>query len=233
MHAIDKPVGGLHPVTIDLPDAALEGDLVVSPSADALVVFAHGSGSDRLSPRNRYVARILQDAGLGTLLVDLLTDAEVELDRQTGLYRADADLLARRLMRVTTWLAREPRTEDLRIGYFGAGLGAAAALRAAAQLPHCVRAVVARGGEPDLAWDALAQIACPTLLIAGSRDREALRHNRAALTQLRHGRLEIVHGVSRLLDEPGALDQVAGLAQRWFAEHVTAGRVTIRTRGRR
>jgi putative phosphoribosyl transferase len=195
------------------------GNLTLPEGARGIVLFAHGSGSSRHSPRNRYVAATLDRAGLGTLLFDLLTVDE-EADRANVF---DIDLLARRLLDVTTWLRSGPETKHLRIGYFGASTGAAAALRAAAD-PHAqVAAIVSRGGRPDLAGAALDHVRAPTLLIVGGHDRTVLDLNRAAQGRLRcENRLEIVPGATHLFEEPDALERVAELAAGWFSTHLTA-----------
>jgi len=207
----------------------LEGDVAVPESACGIVLFAHGSGSSRRSPRNRYVARVLQEAGLGTLLMDLLTSEEEAFDAHTAALRFDIELLAGRLMGATEWLLAQPRTAQLRIGYFGASTGAAAALVAAAELPARIAAVVSRGGRPDLAGSALGRVAAPTLLIVGGRDSVVLELNRRALAELpAEKRLEIVPGATHLFEEPGALESVAQLAKNWFALYLN--RASARSR---
>ena len=199
-------------VAVDLGDVSLRGDLTVPPGAPALVVFAHGSGSSRLSPRNRMVARRLERAGLGTLLIDLL--AEAEEGRRDLVF--DIPFLAGRLQDVSRWTRGHAATRDLPLAYFGASTGAAAALRAAAASPEVV-AVVSRGGRPDLAADALPAVRTPTLLLVGSRDREVLELNRAAAALLGGPhRLHVVEGATHLFEEPGALEAVAELAATWF-----------------
>jgi putative phosphoribosyl transferase len=200
---------------------ALEGSLALPEGAAALVLFAHGSGSSRFSPRNRYVAGVLQRAGLGTLLIDLLTASEEEEERYARHLRFDIGLLARRLVGVTHWVRSEPATRLLRIGYFGSSTGAAAALAAAATEPNRIGAVVSRGGRPDLAAEALPRVCAPTLLIVGGEDLDVLELNREALDLLQaEKRLEIVPGATHLFEEPGALEHVAELASRWFASHL-------------
>jgi putative phosphoribosyl transferase len=212
-------------VRIDTGGVALEGDLVIPEGAFALVLFAHGSGSSRFSPRNRHVARLLNKRRLATLLVDLLTAEEEERDatpgpRYGGL-RFDIDLLSDRLMGATDWAAREPATQRLPLGYFGASTGAAAALVAAALRADRVGAVVSRGGRPDLADVALRDVRAPTLLIVGGNDPQVLELNRMALKLMGCVRqLEIVPGASHLFEEPGALDEVARLARDWFLRHL-------------
>ncbi len=199
----------------------LEGALSIPANALGIVLFAHGSGSSRHSPRNRYVANVLREDGLATLLIDLLTAEEDVVDRQTAELRFDIDLLARRLVGATDWLAHEPATRRLAIGYFGASTGAAAALVAAATRPRLVAAVVSRGGRPDLAGAALSRVQAPTLLIVGGLDDVVIELNRAALARLRaEKRLEIVPGATHLFDEPGALEQVARLARGWFERYL-------------
>jgi pimeloyl-ACP methyl ester carboxylesterase len=199
----------------------LEADITIPPPARGMVLFAHGSGSSRFSPRNRYVAQQLQQAGLATVLADLLTPAEEETDARTGEIRFDIGLLAARLEQLTGWLAGQERTADLSCGYFGASTGAAAALAAAAQRPGHVRAVVSRGGRPDLAGQLLPRVRQATLLIVGERDPVVLEINQRALPKIpAEARLAIVPGASHLFEEPGALEQVANLARDWFAEHL-------------
>ncbi|MEU2182207.1 dienelactone hydrolase family protein [Streptomyces thermolilacinus] len=197
--------------------SALRGDLALPTSVPVMVVFAHGSGSSRHSPRNRAVAGALQKAGMGTLLMDLLTEREERHDLLTAEHRFDIDLLASRVMSAVDWLGDEPATRTLAIGLFGASTGAAAALRAAADRPVRVQSVVSRGGRPDLAGDALARVSAPVLLIVGGEDPEVLRLNRdaAALLKVPH-RVEIVPGAGHLFEEPGALDQVVRAAREWF-----------------
>ncbi len=210
--AVHIPVG---PIT-------LEGDLAVSESAHGVVLFAHGSGSSRHSPRNRYVAQVLQQAGLATLLMDLLTEDEEVIDEQTAALRFNIDFLATRLIEATGWLREQPRIVQLPVGYFGASTGAAAALVAAANLPGRAGAVVSRGGRPDLAGEALRHVTAPTLLIVGSRDLTVLELNRKALALLPGEKdLKIVPGATHLFEEPGTLEQVAQLARDWFDSHLT------------
>jgi pimeloyl-ACP methyl ester carboxylesterase len=214
--------------TIHLPvgeDVTLAADLAIPPRARGLVLFAHGSGSSRHSPRNRFVASVLQRAGLATLLLDLLTSDEERADATTGAFRFDVGLLARRLGAVTERMADEPELRHLPIGYFGASTGAAAALIAAAAHPNVVGAVVSRGGRPDLAGAALHQVHAPTLLVVGGADPEVLALNRGAMRALPLGsRLEIVPGATHLFEEPGTLEQVAQLASAWFRGHLPTAR---------
>lgn len=199
----------------------LEGDLSLPDGARGLVLFAHGSGSSRFSPRNRYVARLLNAAGLATLLVDLLTQDEEAIDQLTGRLRFDIELLAERLVGATEWSRQHTQTRHLRIGYFGASTGAGAALVAAAERPQVVGAVVSRGGRPDLADAALSRVRAPTLLIVGGNDRPVIELNRAAFAQLHSEKLlVIVPGATHLFEEPGALDEVARLAREWFARYL-------------
>jgi putative phosphoribosyl transferase len=199
----------------------LEGNLSLPKGADGIVLFAHGRGSSRHSPRNRYVAWLLNDANLATLLVDLLTSEEEAIDLTTAHLRFDIGLLAGRLIGVTDWLTEHPDTRHLRIGYFGASTGAAAALMAAAERADVVGAVVSRGGRPDLAGPALTRVKAPTLLIVGGNDFPVIDLNRAALAQLHcEKQLVIVPGATHLFEEPGALDQVAQLAREWFKRYL-------------
>lgn len=195
----------------------LPGTLVLPGNAKGVVVFAHGSGSSRFSPRNAGVARTLQEAGIGTLLFDLLTEEEDLIYRN----RFNIDLIAERLIRATGWLMEKPDTKDLVAGYFGASTGAAAALKAAAALAPTIRAVVSRGGRPDLAAESLPRVAAPTLLIVGERDGIVLELNREAYAKLAcPKRIEIIPGASHLFEEPGALEEVARLATEWFRRHL-------------
>lgn len=204
-------------VVIPAGTRRLEGMLGQPPGAKAVVAFAHGSGSGRLSPRNQYVARVLQEAGLATLLLDLLEPDEAEDRRKVF----DVGLLAERLQAAADWLAAEPVLCRLRLGYFGASTGAAAALIAAARHPEAVGAVVSRGGRPDLAWTDLPAVVAPTLLIVGGADDVVVDLNRSVLQQLHCPKqLVIVSGATHLFPEPGALEEVAGLAARWFLRHL-------------
>lgn len=199
----------------------VEGNLVVPERAAGVVLFAHGSGSSRLSPRNLRVARELQERGLATLLIDLLTADEEAIDVETAQLRFDIDLLADRLAGATDWLIEQPESRDLWIGYFGASTGAAAALVAAALRPQSIGAVVSRGGRPDLAGDALPRVQAPTLLIVGGEDFAVMDLNREAYARLLcKRRLEIVPGATHLFEEPGTLETVAHLAGDWFLKHL-------------
>jgi putative phosphoribosyl transferase len=208
-------------VRLTIDSATLEGNLAIPAGATGIVLFAHGSGSSRHSPRNRYVAEALREGGLATLLIDLLTSAEEREDARTARLRFDISLLARRVAAATAWLAANPVTSHLRTGYFGASTGAAAALVAAANRPDDVGAVVSRGGRPDLAIPVLARVKAPTLLIVGSLDLPVIDMNREALEHLQvEKRLDIVPGATHLFEEPGALEQVARLARQWFQTHL-------------
>ena len=205
---------------LSVASGAIDGDLAVPAAARGIIVFAHGSGSSRHSSRNKRVAQALQASGFGTLLFDLLTAAEEREDEWTRQLRFDIGLLADRLVAVTDALTEEPDAGELPVGYFGASTGAAAAIVAAAQRPG-VRAIVSRGGRPDLAGDALPRVTAPTLLIVGSLDREVLELNRNAQARLGGPtELEIVTGATHLFEEPGALDEVARLASRHFARYL-------------
>ena len=208
------------PVRIELEDAALNGDLSRPANACGLVVFAHGSGSSRHSSRNRSVAEVLQHAQLGTLLLDLLTDAEERADSITAEFRFDIRLLAERVVGALDWVTVCATTRGLPSGLFGASTGAAAALIAAARRPDIVRAVVSRGGRPDLASDSLPAVTAPTLLIVGGRDEVVVELNRQAFARLNAPKqLEIVPGATHLFEEPGALATVAALARDWFVRN--------------
>lgn len=218
-----KPVADrTEAVSIPAGDGAMAGDLAIPARARGIVLFAHGSGSSRLSPRNRFVARELQHAGLATLLMDLLTTAEERVDELSGgTMRFDIGLLAQRLEAASDWVAANAPTSDLSVGYFGASTGAAAALVAAARWPGRVRAVVSRGGRPDLAGDALDAVRVPTLLIVGGDDRVVIALNEAALEKLRcEKRLEVIPGATHLFEEPGALEQVSAAAVEWFSRYL-------------
>ena len=204
-------------VRVPAGEVMLDGNLALPEGSHAIVLFAHGSGSSRHSPRNRYVARLLNEAKLSTLLIDLLTLDEEVIDARTAQLRFDIGLLAERLVAATDWLTQFPDTKHLRIGYFGASTGAAAALAAAALRKDVVGAVVSRGGRPDLAGAALMLVQAPTLLIVGENDGQVIQLNREALAQLRcEKQLMIVPGATHLFEEPGALDVVARLASDWF-----------------
>lgn len=201
----------------------LEGKLNIPEQARGVVLFAHGSGSGRHSPRNQFVARVLHEMGLATLLIDLLTLPEEEQDRYTGHLRFNIELLSERVIGATDWLSQHPTTRHLKIGYFGASTGAAAALVAAAKHPLVVGAIVSRGGRPDLASSSLTQVQAPTLLIVGSKDTEVLALNRMAASLLKgEKRIEIIPGATHLFEEPGALEQVAQPAGQWFIHYLAS-----------
>lgn len=209
------------PVRIQANEVWLDANLSFPNDARGVILFAHGSGSSRFSPRNRFVASVLTSAKLATVLVDLLTREEERIDDRTAQLRFDIGFLAERVASVTDWLTRDPRTRDLPIGYFGASTGAAAALVAAAERPNTVRAVVSRGGRPDLAGPALPHVRAPTLLIVGGEDDIVIELNRAAMRELRcEKRVVIVPGATHLFEEPGALEQVARLAREWLETYV-------------
>jgi dienelactone hydrolase len=209
-------------VYIQAGRAVLSGNLTIPENATGLVLFAHGSGSGRHSPRNQFVARTLNDGGLATLLFDLLTPDEEATDMRTGEHRFNIGLLAERLVHATRWAKQQEQTRNLRIGYFGSSTGGAAALVAAAELRQDVGAVVSRGGRPDLAGDALPRVQAPTLLIVGGNDDIVIQLNEMARDQMRcEVKLEIVPGATHLFEEPGALKKVATLASDWFSRHLT------------
>jgi len=221
MTQVQTETGEKRLVHVQTGMVTLTGDLVVPEGASGVVLFAHGSGSSRLSPRNRSVARGLSERGLATLLIDLLTAEEERVDVETAHLRFDIGLLADRLAGAKEWLAKQPETRDLRIGYFGASTGAAAALVAAALHPESIGAVVSRGGRPDLAGKLLPRVQAPTLLIVGGDDRPVIEMNRDAFAQLTcKKRLEIVPGATHLFEEPGALEAVARLAGDWLLQHL-------------
>ncbi|PYL23557.1 MAG: hydrolase [Verrucomicrobia bacterium] len=209
-------------VQVPAARAVLSGNLTIPENAMALVLFAHGSGSSRHSPRNQFVARTLNRADLGTFLFDLLTPEEEAVDVHTREHRFNINLLAERLVHATKWARQQKETCDLAIGYFGSSTGAAAALVAAAQLPEDVRAVVSRGGRPDLAGDALPKVQAPILLIVGGNDDIVIELNEMARDQMRcEVKLEIIPDATHLFEEQGALEQVANLASDWFLLHLS------------
>jgi putative phosphoribosyl transferase len=225
----ERETGGAGPeerrVRIPVDGGELGGSLVLPMEAAAIVLFAHGAGSSRLSPRNRYVAEVIQGAGIGTLLFDLLMESEAE-DRANVF---DIGLLASRLIQATSWLLENPRTGGLRVGYFGASTGAAAALTAAARIPETIAAVVSRGGRPDLALRDLGRVRAPTLLIVGGADEEVLELNRIALEHLdTEKELVVVPGATHLFEETGALEEVANFATDWFSRHLANGTEAVR-----
>lgn len=208
-------------VKIPAGNVMLEGELALPKEAQGIVLFVHGSGSSRHSPRNQYVAQVLQSAEIGTLLFDLLTEDEEAIDRSTGHLRFDIGLLSERLIHATHWIQRNSNTQNLQIGYFGASTGGAAALVAAALLGDQISAVVSRGGRPDLAGDALPKVIAPTLLIVGGFDKIVIELNRQAFEQLQCEKaLEIVPAASHLFEEPGKLEEVAKIASDWFAPYL-------------
>jgi putative phosphoribosyl transferase len=203
--------------------ALLSGNLDIPEGAARLVLFAHGSGSSRHSPRNQFVARTLNDAGLATLLFDLLTQEEEAVDMQTRELRFNIHLLAERLVHATKWAKGQEQTRNLRIGYFGSSTGGAAALVAAVDVPQDVGAIVSRGGRPDLADQALPKVQAPTLLIIGGNDDIVIELNEQARDRMRcEVKLEIIPGATHLFEEPGALEKVAQLASDWFVKHLTS-----------
>ena len=210
-------------VQVSAGPVTLAGELQGIDGAAGIVLFAHGSGSSRFSPRNQSVASALQKCGFATLLIDLLTADEEKIDMETAELRFNIGLLSERLIGAASWLRREPKTRDLKLGYFGASTGAAAALIAAAKLPETAGAVVSRGGRPDLAGRALIDVRAPTLLIVGGNDRPVITLNHAALDQLRcEKKLEIIPGATHLFEEPGALEKVAELTCAWFVKYLKA-----------
>jgi len=227
MNIQTKAIGQEQPVQIVLGRVALNGDLTMPEGARGVVLFAHGSGSSRKSPRNRYVARVLQEDGFATLLLDLLTGEEEAIDEHTRHLRFDIGLLASRLVGATDWLGRNapmPQRLPLPIGYFGASTGAGAALVAAAERPEDIHAVVSRGGRPDLAETALRRVQAPTLLIVGENDPYVISLNEQALQQLsaETKELVIVPKATHLFEEPGTLEKVARLAADWFTRYLAA-----------
>lgn len=208
-------------VSIPLGPITLQGDLATPPDPRGVILFAHGSGSGRFSSRNRYVAGVLQQGGFATLLLDLLTAGEEEIDRHTRHLRFDIPLLAGRLTGAVDWLRSDPSTSALPIGLFGASTGAGAALITAAERPEAVRAVVSRGGRPDLAGNALPRVQAPTLMLVGSRDEPVIALNQQAMAQMRaHTELSIVPGATHLFEEPGTLEIVAHQALTWFTTYL-------------
>src|SRR5437867_8157091 len=213
----------MNDVRIEAGREVLFGNLNILENATTLVLFAHGSGSSRYSPRNQFVARTLNNAGLTTLLFDLLTQQEEAIDMRTREHRFNIGLLAERLVHATKWAKQQEHTRDLRIGYFGSSTGGAAALVAAAEIPKNAGAVVSRGGRPDLAGDALPKVQAPTLLIVGGNDDVVIELNEMARDQMRcEVKLEIIPGAAHLFEEPGALEKVANLASDWFNAHLAA-----------
>lgn len=210
-------------VRVATGSVTLHGNLTVPHGAGGIVLFAHGSGSGRHSPRNRFVAGVLHEAGLATLLFDLLTEEEEQVDLRTRHLRFDIDLLAGRLLGAADWVRGQPELHALRMGYFGASTGAAAALVAAARNPEPVGGIVSRGGRPDLAGPALDQVRAPTLLIVGGRDYPVIPLNEDALARLRGEKhLEIIPGAGHLFEEPGTLEEVARLARDWYLRYLAS-----------
>ena len=209
--------------SVPIDDIELAADIALPLRAKGLVVFAHGSGSSRRSPRNQHVADVLNEGSIGTVLIDLLTTQEEAVDVRTAELRFDIRLLGQRLVAVTDWIQRQSHLKHLQLGYFGASTGAAAALVAAAERPAAVHTVVSRGGRPDLAGASLAAVLAPTLFIVGGEDPVVLDLNHSAIQKLpaqTEHRLEIIEGATHLFEEPGALDQVAVLARNWFHGHL-------------
>jgi putative phosphoribosyl transferase len=221
-------------VSIPVGNVTLEGTLAIPRNAKGIVLFVHGSGSSRHSPRNRYVAGVLQAEGLATLLFDLLTRKEEMVDQRTAELRFDIHLLTKRLIGATKWVTQNPETRQLNVGYFGASTGAAAALVAAAELRQTVGAVVSRGGRPDLAGDALGMVRAPTLLIVGGNDGVVIELNRRGEAKLRDAvrKLVIIPGATHLFEESGALEEVAATAGKWFHEYLTPPSIAPILRGR-
>jgi dienelactone hydrolase len=210
-------------MSIPVEGGLLEGELVVPERTSGIVIFAHGSGSSRHSPRNQYVARTIRESGTGTLLMDLLTAEEEQVDMVTRRFRFDTGLLANRLVSTARFVSHLSETRSLRVGFFGASTGAGAALVAAAELGEEVGAVVSRGGRPDLAGESLARVTSPTLLLVGGRDEPVIELNKRAYDQLRCKKeLKIIPGATHLFEERGALDEVARLAADWFKKHFRA-----------
>lgn len=221
MSSQSQPSGLDQRVTVRAGTAELEGNLLVPQGAPGVVLFAHGSGSSRHSPRNQFVAEALSNSGFATLLIDLLTAVEEQVDERTRQHRFDIGLLTERLVFAIDWLGGYPDTGRLPVGLFGASTGGGAALVAAARRPDRVRAVVSRGGRPDLAGDALERVSAPTLLIVGARDAPVIGLNRDAMERLSVvNRLELVPGASHLFEEPGALGEVTRLAAGWFSRYL-------------
>lgn len=208
------------PMTTPSTSTTLEGNLIIPKAAEGIVVFAHGSGSSRHSPRNQYVAQVLNNAGLATLLTDLLTREEEEVDIKTRQHRFNIDLLSKRLVAVTDWITQNPDTQKLFVGYFGASTGAAAALASAAERGNIISAIVSRGGRPDLAGSkALRNVQAPTLFIVGEKDVQVIGMNENAMKQLdqvERKKLKIIPGATHLFEEPGTLEEVSRLARGWF-----------------
>ena len=224
-HSAQTATGRAHDVQIRSGTVILQGDLSISAGAQGVVLFAHGSGSSRHSPRNQFVARTIREAGVGTLLFDLITREEEAIDVDTRHLRFDIGLLAERLIDATFWLKGD--LSHLNVGFFGSSTGGGAAVVAAAELGENVGAVVSRGGRPDLAGDALPQVKCPTLLIVGGLDYPVIEMNQEAFARLRcEKELKIVPGATHLFEEPGTLEEVARLAANWFQRHLRSAKAT-------
>ena len=221
-HIIEPQVDAVgKPVRIQVGNVILEGELKLPANAPGVVLFAHGSGSSRHSPRNQFVAGVIREAGIGTLLFDLLTHDEEQQDAVSGALRFDIGLLAKRLVGVTRWLDKQPETKGLKVGYFGASTGGGAALVAAAELGDRISAVVSRGGRPDLAGDALPGVKSPTLLVVGGHDEMVICLNDDAFEKLQCEKdFRIVPGATHLFEEPGKLEQVAQISAHWFQTHM-------------
>ena len=218
-------------VLVSTDSIKLHADLTIPKNAEGIVLFAHGSGSSRHSPRNKYVAQVLQKAGLATLLIDLLTEEEEKVDDYTAHLRFDIGLLAKRLAGTTNWVIKNPDTKNLSIGYFGASTGAAAALVASVDCPDVINAIVSRGGRPDLAGPILPRVKAPTLLIVGGNDGQVIEMNEEALSLLKiEKKIVIVPGATHLFEEPGTLEQVARLAADWFVTHLTKTKNQIKSK---
>jgi putative phosphoribosyl transferase len=217
-----KSIAGEKVVKIPAGSATINGNLIITQKAKGIVLFAHGSGSGRFSPRNTKVAREINAAGIATLLIDLLTEEEEAIDIYSGEFRFNIELLAKRLVFATEWLKKNPKTKNLTVGYFGASTGAAAALIAAAKLPDWTKAVVSRGGRPDLAGKHLSKVKAPTLLIVGGDDVQVLELNKQAMAQMTaEKKLTVVPGATHLFEEPGKLEEVGKLAINWFSRFLT------------
>ena len=210
-------------IVIPIGDSQIKGNLTLVPDTTSLVIFAHGSGSSRLSKRNQFVADIFHQAHISTFLFDLLTEEEDTIDQHTRQFRFDIPLLASRLILATSWLQNNQKTSSIKLGYFGASTGAAAALIAAAHLPEAIAAVVSRGGRPDLAGDFLPLVQCPTLLIVGKLDYEVIQLNELAYNKLQHTKeLIIIPGATHLFEEKGTLEQASFVARNWFITYLAS-----------
>lgn len=209
------------PIKIEIKEKSLNGLLNITESSKGLVIFAHGSGSSRLSPRNQFVASYLNKSHFATLLFDLLTQEEEEIDMFSGEFRFNIEMLADRLMQVTAWVLKQPKINEYKIGYFGSSTGAAAALMAASHYQKEISAVVSRGGRPDLAGESLRNIKAPTLLIVGSLDAPVIELNKIAQAQMQNlNKLEIIQGATHLFEESDTLEQVAKTASKWFSKYL-------------